>query len=228
MGDCTVYGSGCLTYDDWKDMQHGTLGDPATADVLMVGDSITNGGQQFITDALAAAGITVCVDYWSSRPTTPPGGAMDRLLSYSRLYQPAPFKVVVGASGTNDIMVDPALMPACLKRLTDAGIASELLWVSIYAGRSATLTADLRNTGWVNDAINRSGIEVIDWFEDMAEKPTRTSLYLRDGVHPKLPTVDGGAGYRHWAAVIAPQIIAAVARFDARATALKALKAAKA
>lgn len=228
MGDCTVYGSGCLTYDDWKDMQHGVDGDPATADVLIVGDSITNGGRTYLAEALQPAGLTLCADYWSSRPTTPPGGAMDRLLSYSRLYQPNPFKVVVGASGTNDIMVDPSLMPASLARVVNADLDSELLWVSIYAGRSATLTADLRNTGWVNDGICRSGIEVIDWFEDMAEKPSRVSLYLRDGVHPKLPTVDGGAGYRHWAAVLAPQIIAAAARFDARVQAAQALAAAKA
>ena len=65
--DCALYGSGCL--GDWSGYQHGVDGNTATADVLMVGDSITNRCRTYLRQRLTPYGLTIAFDYWSSRPT---------------------------------------------------------------------------------------------------------------------------------------------------------------
>lgn len=207
-GDCTLYGSGCLGV--WTTYPHGIDGDPATADVLVVGDSIVNRCRPYLRLRLAAAGLTSVFDYWSSRPTAP---AVDRMLSYSRIYAPGTFKAVAMGNGTNDIF-DPTVMAAQIARAKV--IDSPLLWGSVYAGRPATLTADLRNTGWVNQQVSASGLPVIDWFAFLAAKPARVDVYLDSGkIHPTVltPAVIGdGTGCDAWASIYATKIVSGAKR----------------
>lgn len=207
-GDCTLYGSGCL--GDWTGYQHGVDGDPATADVLMVGDSIENRCRPYIRKRLTGYGLTVVFDYWSSRPTTP---AVDRMLSYSRIYQPNSFKAVVMEDGSNDIM-DPTVMAAQISRAKV--IESPLIWGTVYAARPGTYSADLRNSGWVNQQIAASGLPLVDWFAFLASYPGyRIGAYVSsDGIHPTYDTTDpqtgDGSGCDALAALYASKIAAVV------------------
>jgi hypothetical protein len=219
-GDCTLYGSGCLT--DWATMQHGVDGDPATADVLVVGDSIVNRCRLYLRARLAPYGLTVAFDYWSSRPTadipsvSSAAGAVTRTLSYSRIYQPNSFKEIVMLTGTNDIF-DPSTMAANIARMKV--VESPVLWGSVYASRSTSYSADLRNAGWVNEQINASGFPVSDWYAFLASYPGyRIPNYIADGIHPTYgslpptqPTLGDGSGCDAWAAVHAPRIAAEAA-----------------
>lgn len=207
MTTCNEYGSGPCP--DWDDAQNGVDGDPATADVLVVGDSIPNRCRSYLRTRLLAHNLTVCVDYWSSRPTAAPGAAADRALSYSRLYDTEnPFKALIMASGSNEIS-NPPVLAGAIQRIKDAPRTCPLGWVNTYvcrwAGDAAREQADLRNTAWLNQQISASCVPVIDWFEDLAEKPWRAQPggYLADGIHPT-PTT----GCDHWAAVLAPRIAA--------------------
>lgn len=203
-GDCTLYGSGCLTWPN--NLQHGIDGNPATADVLIAGDSIITGCRPYLRLRLADYGLSVVFDYWSGRPTAP---TVDRMLSYSRIYQPEPFKVVVMATGTNDIQ-DPTVMAGQIARAKV--IDSPLMWGTVLAQRSGSYSADLRNSGWVNSQIAASGLPLIDWAAFLSAYPGyRIPNYLRDGVHPtvKTPPAKGdGSGCDSFAAIYAPRIAA--------------------
>lgn len=219
-GDCTLYGSGCLT--DWAAMQHGVDGDPATADVLMVGDSITNRCRLYLRKRLAPYGLTIAFDYWSSRPTadipavSAAAGAVTRTLSYSRIYQPNSFRLVFMATGSNDIM-DPSTMAYNVGRMKV--VDSPVLWATVYASRSGTYSADLRNSGWVNNQIQASGFPTVDWFAFLASYPGfRIPNYLADGIHPTYgtlppaePALGDGSGCDAWAALYAPRVAAEAA-----------------
>lgn len=217
-GDCTLYGSGCLT--DWSTYQHGVDGNVTTADVLMVGDSITNRCRLYLRQRLAPYGLTIAFDYWSSRPiadipsVSASPGAVTRTLSYSRIYQPDSFRVVVMADGTNDIF-DPSTVAANIARMK--GIDSPVLWGNVYASRSTSYSADLRNAGWVNNQIQASGLPTVDWFGFLASYPGyRIGAYVStDGIHPTYgvlppaqPTLGDGSGCDAWAALYAPRIAA--------------------
>ena len=210
--DCTLYGSGCL--GDWTGYQHGVDGNTATAEVLVAGDSIVTKCRAYLRQRLAPYGLTVAFDYWSSRPTadvpsvTSTPGAVTRVLSYSRIYQPDSFKAVAMFSGTNDIF-DPPAMTAQLNRMK--AIDSPVLWGTIFAGRANTLTADLRNTAWVNQQITASGFPVSDWFAFLASYPGyRIPAHVPDGIHPDYGTgaIGDGSGCDSWAAIHAPRIAA--------------------
>ena len=168
-GDCTLYGSGCL--GDWAGYQHGGDGSTATADVLMVGDSIVNRCRSYLRLRLVPYGLTIAFDYWSSRPTadipavSAAAGAVTRTLSYSRIYHPDSFKVVVMATGTNDIF-DPSTMSANVNRMKV--VDSPVLWGNVYASRSTSYSADLRNAGWVNNQIQASAFPTVDWYGFLA------------------------------------------------------------
>lgn len=219
-GDCTLYGSGCL--GDWAGYQHGVDGNTATANVLMVGDSITNRCRLYLRKRLAPHGVTIAFDYWSSRPTadipatSAAPGAVTRTLSYSRIYQPDSFKLVVMATGTNDIF-DPSTMTANLNRMKV--IDSPVLWGNVYASRSGSYSADLRNAGWVNNQIQASGFPTVDWFGFLASYPGfRIPNYLGDGIHPTYgtlppaePTLGDGSGCDAWAALYVPKILENIA-----------------
>lgn len=216
---CTLYGSGCL--GDWATMQHGVDGDAATADVLMVGDSIVNRCRLYLRARLVPYGLTIAFDYWSSRPTadipavSAAAGAVTRTLSYSRIYQPDSFRLVVMSTGTNDIF-DPSTMAYNIGRMKV--VDSPVLWGTVYASRSTSYSADLRNSGWVNNQIQASGFPTVDWFAFLASYPGyRIPAYIADGIHPTYetlppaqPTLGDGSGCDAWAAVYAPKIAAGV------------------
>lgn len=139
------YGSGTLA--PWQTLAHGMTGDwldtpydgDPTADVGIIGDSIVTGGWTTLRDNLALKGKTLAVNYYSGRPTAP---AVDFALS---LTTPPP--ILIMATGTNDIF-DPTVMAAQIARLR-AGMpaTTQIYWVDVQAARSATATADQRNTG---------------------------------------------------------------------------------
>lgn len=208
--DCTLYGSGCL--GDWTTKQHGVDGDPATADVLVAGDSIVNVCRPYLRKRLTAQGLTSVFDYWSGRPTEP---TVTKVLTYSRVNSVVnPFKVVVMGTGTNDIM-NPPVMAAQIERMKAAG-AKKLIWGSVYASRSGTYSADLRNSGWVNNQIHASGLPVADWFTFLASYPGyRIGAYLpTDGIHPNYGTGEllDGSGCDAWALTYANKIVAQAKR----------------
>jgi hypothetical protein len=189
------YGSGDL--GTWQTLAHGTIGDPATADVLIVGDSITTRCWTDLRDSLAAKGKTLAVNYWSGRPTTP---AVDWLTA-----QPAVPPIVVMATGSNDIF-DPTVMAAQIQRTTAyLPDPNSLLWVDIQAARTETATADQRNSGWINGQIRDqlAPSQVVPWSVWFASSPNRIPMYLQDGVHPWVTAGTGhGDGCAFWAAVL--------------------------
>lgn len=194
----TDYGSGTIAA--WAGFSHGMLGDwvdtpydgDPTADVGIIGDSITNIGWTTLQTSLAAKGKTLAVNYWSGRPTTP---AVDFALS---LTTPPP--VLIMAVGTNDIF-DPSVMATQVARLR-AGLPSstQVYWVDVQAARSGTATADQRNSGWINLQIRQACLPptctVIPWSVWFASAPNRIPMYIPDGIHPD---EDGKA---FWASVL--------------------------
>lgn len=208
----TDYGSGAL--GAWQTLTHGTVGDildtqydgTPQADVLIVGDSITTRTYAATIGAIEDAGHTAAVNYWSGRPTAP---AVDWVLSLSS--KP---KVIVMATGTNDIM-DPSVMAAQIARLK-AGLpdTTTLLWVDVQASRPAYAIADQRNSMAVNQQINAALTpdHVIYWSQMFWSAPWRLSYYLQDGVHPWVGAADGhGDGVAFRVATLLPKIVAALA-----------------
>ena len=211
--DCTYYGSGCL--GDWSGYSHGVDGNATTADVLVVGDSIVNICRPYLRLRLAQFGLTVVFDYWSSRPTadipavSSSPGAVTAALAYPRINGTGHYQAVAMLTGTNDIF-NPPVMAAQIARIK--GIDAPLLWGTVYASRSSSYSADLRNTGWVNEQIAASGVPMSDWFGFLAQYPGyRIPNHLTDGVHPDYNTpaaILDGSGCDSWAAIAAPRIAA--------------------
>lgn len=180
---------------------YGVAGDLATAEVILVGDSLANGCRDQIRDALATAGVTSAIGYWSGRPTH---NGVTWALSLSR--KPP---VLVMELGTND-WSDPSVMPAQIDRLL-AGLEGHdvrVLWVDTYNGNK------LLATGWINQGIwskhgepdDPEAVTVVPWYSWFAKKPTRDAYYLRDKVHPSVPP---GPGCAFMADVIKGPIVAA-------------------
>lgn len=181
-------------------------GDPATANVLMVGDSIGNRCTPDIRTALAAKGLSLATITQSGQNTQ---GLVDLLLAEPVV----PSKAFVEA-GTNDVFSPPA-MPAQIARVQnwagDNGV--ELYWGDTYVGRPAFLAADARNSGWVNSFIY-SAIpydHVIKWQPALGAAVGRgraLNYYLDEGgVHPWLNAgttpYTHGDGCAFFAAVVA-------------------------
>lgn len=196
------YGSGTL--GSYSTYAHGIVGNPATADVLLVGDSITTRCYSHLSDALSAQGKTLAVNYWSGRPTTP---AVDWLVA-----QPAVPPVVIMATGTNDIFT-PYVMAAQVARVKaylPAG--TQLHWVDVHASRwgldTDTQVSDQRNASWVDGQIRDQlqPEQVINWSYAIAATPGRgvsISRYLQDGIHPWPSAIDGHSdGCAFWTAVL--------------------------
>lgn len=194
----TDYGSG--TIGPWPTYSHGTVGDwldtqydgDPTADVGIIGDSITAGSWTALQSALDLKGKTLAVNYWSGRPTTP---AVDWALSLS---DPPP--VLIMAVGTNDIF-NPSVMATQVARLR-AGLpaSTQVYWVDVQAARPVSPAPDQRNSGWINLQIRQectSPCTVIPWSTWFAAQPSRITAYLPDGVHP-----NGTGGPAFWAAVL--------------------------
>lgn len=182
----TDYGSGTL--GDWSGNAHGNTTNWATADIGVIGDSITTLGWSKLNTDLAAKGKTLAANYWSGRPTAP---ALDWLLSNTVLPP-----VVIVACGTNDIF-NPPVMAGQVARANRVG--TEFFWVDVQASRAATAVADQRNSMWVNHQIwnGISDDRVIPWSWWFASQPSRLTQYLTDGIHPNTTT-----GVAFWSAVI--------------------------
>ena len=154
-------------------------GDPATAAVLMVGDSITARCIPQLTAAFEARGKTLAVIAQSGQNT-----AGLATLIESELRIPAD---VVMEAGTNDVF-DPFAMPTQVARVVqyvqDTG--ARLHWVDTYVGRPAYDVDDARNSGQVNGAIWAAAPHVISSVGALTAARGRgraLSYYLQDGVH---------------------------------------------
>lgn len=208
-----AYGSGEL--GNWSTLSHGTVGDvinddtngdgiPEVADVLLVGDSITTATYPETQALIEQSGHTFAVNYWSGRPTE---NAVSWILSLST--KP---KLIVLASGTNDLMNPPAYATQ-LARLK-AGLPADVrvMVVEIQAARpdtaDHTAVADQRNSAWLN-SMQRDQFapaDIIGWFRLFAANPARIDAYLKpDGVH-----TNGTTGDAFRAAAIATPVIAAL------------------
>lgn len=175
-------------------------GDPATADYTLFGDSIVVRCTADIRTALTAKGKTLATIAQSSQNA---GGLVDLLIA-----EPSISGKVVMEAGTNSVF-DPLSMPAQIARAKATG--HELYWGDTYVGRPATINADLRNSGWVNNYIY-SAIpfdHVIKWQPALGAAVGRgggsddmINNYLQDGVHPWLNAGTGhGDGCAFFAAV---------------------------
>lgn len=182
-------------------------GDPVTADVLLVGDSI---GQRCTADtrtALAAEGKSLATITQSSQNAE---GLVTLLLAEPTV----PTKVYLEA-GTNSVF-NPPEMAAQIARVqnwaADNGVT--IYWGDTYVGRPATPTADARNSGWVN-AFIYSAVpydHVIKWQAAIAAavgrgggaSPGMLEYYIQDGVHPWSNAGTGhGDGCAFFGAVVA-------------------------
>jgi lysophospholipase L1-like esterase len=178
-------------------------GSTATADVLIVGDSITTRCYPALRTALAAKGKTLAVSAQS--------GANTKQLTDLLMNQLSLPPVVVMAAGTNDVF-NPFAAPAQVSRaarwMSEAG--SKLYWVDTYVGRPAYLASDIRNSGQVNAAIYATVPNVIGWTPALTGAVGRgraLSYYLQDGVHPWAAAGTGhGNGCAYWAGVIASRL----------------------
>lgn len=188
------FGSGTL--GDWSKYSHGIVGDPATADVWVVGDSITARGYPALVSRLQAKGLKVAVNYWSSRPTAP---AVDWVLA-----QPVKPKILLMTAGANDVY-DPSVLTAQIKRLK-AGLptTTKLIWSDVQVSRTkysqTVQIADQRNSMWINMQLREqlTPAQVCSWSGWFTSAPWRLTSYLQDGVHPIV-----GKGTDFWAAVMA-------------------------
>lgn len=177
-------------------------------DVRVYGDSIAFGGKSALAVELNKRGLTVFVDAWSGRPTTP---AVDALVAETSL----PHDVIM-AVGTNDIF-NSTVMGAQVQRAENfiAAYNAEhstdvrLWWVNVQATRWKQTDViernDQRNSMAINLAIyKRIPVEhVIDWAGRFMDNPSLIDYYLVDGVHPDPAVLSSGStGYQYWAAVI--------------------------
>lgn len=167
----------------------------------MVGDSITYRCAPELRAAFAAKGITLAVRANS-------GADMNAINNWLESLTYMPDHIIV-AGGTNNIFDNLFEMPGQIVRTKAAiGLATELVWVDTYAGRSATLADDIRNSGQVNSYIHSAVPDdhVVDWLANLTSTRGRglaLSYYLQDGVHPWVSAGDGhGDGCANYAAVV--------------------------
>jgi len=181
-------------------------GDPATADILLIGDSIGNRATVATRAALSAKGLTLATVTQSGQNTQ---GLADLLLALPAV----PGKVIMEA-GTNDVYSPPAIK-AQIDRVKAWAVSKgvELYWVDTYVGRSTTLVHDIRNSGWVNSFIYAAMPydHIIQWQTALSAAVGRGKpmTYYLDGagagggVHPRMPAVGYPDGTAFFAAVVA-------------------------
>lgn len=156
----------------------------APREVVVVGDSLTEGAAAHLADMLDDAGVPVRVDAARSRPTLDATEVLGRLA-------PQEGSLVVVALGTNDLP-DPASYAQRIDRVLAAVPQhSRVMW----------LTLDRDGWGGVNEALadasqgrHHARLEVADWAEVAARHP---GIRAADGVHYT------DAGYRLRARFIA-------------------------
>ena len=166
----------------------------------MVGDSITYRCAADLRAAFAAKGVSLAIRANS-------GADMNAINNWLESLTYMPDHIIV-AGGTNNVF-DPFSMAAQVTRTKAAiGLATELVWVDTYVGRTATLADDIRNSGQVNSAINTAvpADHVVDWVANLTSTRGRglaLSYYLQDGVHPWVDAGTGhGDGCANYAAVV--------------------------
>lgn len=177
-------------------------GDPATADWLMLGDSIGNRCTSDIRAALAAKGLTLATITQSGQNAE---GLVDLLLN-----EPVVPERVLLEAGTNNVFEPPMIAPQ-IARVQNwaADNAIKIKWADTYVGRPTTALADARNSGWVNSYIYSAVPfqDIIKWQAALGAAVGRgksLSLYLEDGVHPWADAGTGHAdGCAFYAAVVA-------------------------
>ncbi|MFG1813356.1 SGNH/GDSL hydrolase family protein [Kribbella sp. NPDC049174] len=193
------FGSGTL--GNWPAMSHAIVGNWNTAEVGIIGDSITTRCYRSLVPLVAAQGESLAVNYWSGRPTAP---TVDWLLS-----RPTLPRVLVVQSGSNDIF-DPRPVSAQIARLkARIPAGTTLLWVDVQVSRTrypaAVQVADQRNSMWVNNQVreNLPKSQIIPWSWWFSSNPGRLPYYLQDGVHPWAAAGTGhGNGCAFWASVV--------------------------
>jgi len=198
----TNYGSGV-----WGGPAAGVSrsGDLATADVLLVGDSIGNRCTADIRAALLLKGLTLATITQSGQNAE---GLVDLLLNEAVV----PERVLMEA-GTNNVFEPPTIAPQ-ISRVQNwaADNAISIKWVDTYVGRPTTALADARNSGWVNSYIYSAVPfqDIIKWQAALGAAVGRgksLSLYLEDGVHPWINAGTGHAdGCAFYAAIVAAGI----------------------
>lgn len=181
------------------------IGDPATADVAMYGDSITSRCRTDIAAALAVKGLTLYTWTWSGQNTH---GIAAAIQAAPRL----PPYVIVEA-GTNDVF-DPFTARPEIGQLADylTETGPDWRWMDTYVGRAATEVDDARNSGQVNGLIHGIAGEdkIVRWVDALTAARGRgraLSYYLQDGVHPWAAAGTGhGDGCAFLASVVAGAI----------------------
>lgn len=175
------------------------IGDPAAADVLMVGDSITDRCNADLTAAFVAKGKTLAII------SQPGQNAAGLYLLLSALDNTAP--QVIFAGGTNDVFNPFGARPTVADvKLWAQTTGTSVHLVDTYVGRTATVTHDLRNSGQVNGYLYGSGLPVISPVEALTSAVGRgrpVNYYVQDGVHYWADAATGhGDGCAFYAATI--------------------------
>lgn len=170
------YGSGLFTPPTTTVKR---TGDPGTADVLMVGDSITNACTPKLVAAFKAKGLTLAVIAQSGQNAYGLALLLTALSDY-------PGRIVF-AGGTNDVF-NPRGVLTGLGHLRNWAAATQVTvyTVDTYVGRPATLAHDIRNSGQVNGYLYSEAFPVISTVEALTAAVGRgraLNYYLRDGVH---------------------------------------------
>lgn len=166
----------------------------------MVGDSITYRCAPALRAAFAAKGVTLAIRANS-------GADMDAINDWLESLTYMPDHIIV-AGGTNNVFDPFSMAPQITRTKAAIGLATELVWVDTYVGRTATMADDVRNSGQVNDAIQNAlpSNHIVDWLANLTSTRGRglaISYYLQDGVHPWVGAGSGhGDGCANYAAVV--------------------------
>jgi hypothetical protein len=173
------YGSGLFTPPTTAVKR---IGDPATADALMVGDSLTNGCSSDLIAAFAAKGKTLAIIAQSGQNAA---GLYPLLAAV-----PDPPERTLFAAGTNDVFnpagIRPVVADVELWAATAAATGTTTYLMDTYVARPTTATHDQRNSAQVNGYLYGSGLPVISTVEPLTAAVGRgraLNYYLRDAVH---------------------------------------------
>lgn len=180
-------GAGSGGLGNWNTLGRTTSTDAAfstaRAGVWVYGDSLTRSDYATLAASLQARGIPSAVDAQGGLPTVP---ALERLAA--RVARQGAPRILVMATGSNDIFRPTYIAPASTKVRRVVGAQTKIVWVIVYVERvrvSPTMqAADLRNSRTVNAAIASAPTNrVVDWYGFLMAKSSRPGAYLKDGVH---------------------------------------------
>jgi len=191
-----LYGSGELV--DWTVLSRAISSEATIAyardndGVYMFGDSISvQDGKALATRLMGRTGASLAVHNWSGRPTPP---AVDALQNWATKYG-LPRRILM-ATGTNDIFNPPVFAAQVDRTMSIVGTHRPVVWVNTQIARTAKSAAvqlaDQRNSAWINSQISDAqkkypNLRIVRWAEYLAAKPSRLTMYLREGVHTTVP-----------------------------------------